>query len=278
MTSVKATYNNETRRFRLEDVGKLKDVRDFLSKTFKTIPQPFDLKYKDDEGDLITITTDDELNEAARLYKVEMGNKVLRLIVAEAKAATPVAKPVAQPVLEIKEKKSAPQESKKEVVSINVESDKGVSMAIQLDAAGFNFKVLEAALRDKFGLVGAVEVKYYDDENDLVTMTDEKDLAEAQSLSKNVLKLRVGAPNASANASPAKKKPVGPSPVNKPWKEMSWEDIDKLCSELTKLGFKNHAKNTELIAKFEGNWAKIVETLEAGEFNSNSNSTIYTVD
>jgi len=82
---LKFEFNNEIRRW---DVGPMSQfrvsyatLRDFATKMFKTsLPKKFALKYKDDEGDLVTLTSDRELREALDQIK---DNGILKIVICE---------------------------------------------------------------------------------------------------------------------------------------------------------------------------------------------------
>lgn len=68
MTTVKIFYNNDVRRFLLESVS-FKDLQARVAELFKLPLEGFCLKYKDEDGDAVTITTDMELQEAVKMVK-----------------------------------------------------------------------------------------------------------------------------------------------------------------------------------------------------------------
>jgi len=70
MIVIKLQYGQDIRRVTIEKSASLVELVDLAKSLFKdTLPQSFQFKYKDDEGDLITIASDRELEEGFRLSK-----------------------------------------------------------------------------------------------------------------------------------------------------------------------------------------------------------------
>jgi len=83
MLVVKLQFGQDIRRVTIEKAVTLIELTDLARSLFKdTLPPSFILKYKDDEGDFITVASDRELEEAFRLFK-EQG--ILRIMVNELK-------------------------------------------------------------------------------------------------------------------------------------------------------------------------------------------------
>jgi len=95
MFTVKLQHDSDIRRFKMGDII----FDSLLTKVSEVCALPTDsvvLKYKDDEGDLVTVTCDDELEEAVQM---QSGN-VLRLIVSSqpSSPAAPTPAPAPAPV------------------------------------------------------------------------------------------------------------------------------------------------------------------------------------
>jgi len=76
----------------------LKELTELAKSLFReALPQPFSFKYKDDEGDIISISCDRELEEAIRLFKVQ---GILRLIVTPVQVLGSATKPQDQSPLD----------------------------------------------------------------------------------------------------------------------------------------------------------------------------------
>jgi len=70
MVVIKLQLGNDIRRVNVTGPLSFKDLNDLAKTLFEAnLPQSFQFKYKDDEGDLITVSSDRELEEAFRLYK-----------------------------------------------------------------------------------------------------------------------------------------------------------------------------------------------------------------
>jgi len=70
MIVIKLQYGQDIRRVTIEKSASLVELVELAKSLFKdTLPQSFQFKYKDDEGDLITVASDRELEEGFRLSK-----------------------------------------------------------------------------------------------------------------------------------------------------------------------------------------------------------------
>jgi len=83
MLVVKLQFGQDIRRVTIEKAVTLVELTDLARSLFRdNLPPSILLKYKDDEGDFITVASDRELEEAFRLFK-EQG--ILRILVTEVK-------------------------------------------------------------------------------------------------------------------------------------------------------------------------------------------------
>jgi next-to-BRCA1 protein 1 len=85
MPVLKVKYGEDTRRLSLEKVPSYSELVSLLGKLFNLTN--FAIKYEDDDGDKVTITTDLELNEALNVANKSQGG-ILRLFVTESKTST----------------------------------------------------------------------------------------------------------------------------------------------------------------------------------------------
>jgi len=84
MFVIKFQHEDDIRRITVERCLPIQELIELARSLFReNIPQHFVLKYKDDEGDFVTITSDRELEEAFRLFK-DAG--ILRLHVSQIEA------------------------------------------------------------------------------------------------------------------------------------------------------------------------------------------------
>jgi len=75
--TIKTQFNNDYRRFLIPSSSTFEQLRDQISQLYK-IEELFTLKYIDDEGDLISLTTNAELIEAIRFSNIQVP-PILRL-------------------------------------------------------------------------------------------------------------------------------------------------------------------------------------------------------
>lgn len=72
MVVVKFDNDGDMRRVTLDKIPSLEETKSLLATLYRqTLPEHFSLKYKDDDGDIITIASDRELEEAFRLFQKE---------------------------------------------------------------------------------------------------------------------------------------------------------------------------------------------------------------
>lgn len=88
MVVLKISYKDDIRRVTVAEKPSLEALRALVENLFcGTLPAHFLVKYPDDEGDLVTITTERELSEAFA-FAGTADNALLRLIVVEGKTST----------------------------------------------------------------------------------------------------------------------------------------------------------------------------------------------
>jgi len=86
MVVIKFDYEGDVRRVTVENVPSFHDIQNLISSLYRENPQTYSLKYKDDDGDLITVASDREIAEAFRLF--EDLNTVLRFQIRSLKDLT----------------------------------------------------------------------------------------------------------------------------------------------------------------------------------------------
>lgn len=78
--TIKATYNDDIIRFRLPLDSGIAKLKEEVSKRLKVDMGTFDIKYLDDDNELVLITCDADLLECADVSKLS-GSKIIRLLV-----------------------------------------------------------------------------------------------------------------------------------------------------------------------------------------------------
>ncbi|KAL6073065.1 Next to BRCA1 protein 1 protein, variant 2 [Balamuthia mandrillaris] len=87
--AVKAKYGDDLRRVTVEDAITLEELHALLLSVFGPLP-PFSLKYEDEEGDLVSISSDVEVTEALNLAS-QRQNNTLRLFLSDQQRTAPSA-------------------------------------------------------------------------------------------------------------------------------------------------------------------------------------------
>jgi hypothetical protein len=96
--SVKVSFGNELRRVSCSGSSSFAALRDLVVQLYRLPSPSVNIRYQDDEGDLITISTDGEVREALQQAKIGLRN--LRLFVeARANDVQPTGRYVEQPVV-----------------------------------------------------------------------------------------------------------------------------------------------------------------------------------
>jgi len=148
-------------------------LTEFVTKLFPTTS--YSLKYKDDEGDLITIASENELKEALRIAESE--KRCLRIFLQPHSPSKDIK--IELPVTQ------KPNETNENTVQLEVQyQDKTETLILNksdISLAQLRQKILSlfSELSDDFSL------KYLDDESDAVTMTEDGELREAVQLVEN---------------------------------------------------------------------------------------------
>jgi len=79
MLVLKIKYEEDTRRLTLEKEPTFASLKELVSQLLPNLPSQYTLKYRDDDEDLVTLTSDLELREA--ILVANKNNKVLRLVI-----------------------------------------------------------------------------------------------------------------------------------------------------------------------------------------------------
>jgi hypothetical protein len=87
---LKIKFGEDTRRITVEHIPNFSQLSALLQQLFSNLQAPFQVKYIDEDQDMITITSDLELKESVNVASVtqsSLGSPVLRLFIYEAKPA-----------------------------------------------------------------------------------------------------------------------------------------------------------------------------------------------
>jgi len=90
--NVKATYENESRRFCINE-AKFEKLKQSISNLF-SLHGPFIVKYKDNENDLVTISSDEELAFAAKLFSTTVMHIFIEVPQNNTQALSSIIKPI----------------------------------------------------------------------------------------------------------------------------------------------------------------------------------------
>ena len=77
---VKIKFEDDTRRITLDSIPKYEELVQLLRQLFPNAPNQFSVKYQDEDEDMVTISSDMELQEAVRVASLG-SNKVIRLFI-----------------------------------------------------------------------------------------------------------------------------------------------------------------------------------------------------
>jgi len=185
MVSIKIEVNTskgaDIRRVRLQDLDQdsksdFETVTNFVKRSFPKI-STFVLKYKDDEGDLVTIASETEFHEALRV--AELAKRCLKMYLVEQPIVQTIKPPTA-----VKRLDSAPTVSDPLQVDIQL---LGTTGSVVVSKGSVDLTELRLRAVDVFPDLKAQEfsLKYLDDEGDAVTMTELEELQDALQLVKD---------------------------------------------------------------------------------------------
>jgi len=186
MVSIKIEVNTskgaDIRRVRLQDLDQdsksdFETVTNFVKRSFPKI-STFVLKYKDDEGDLVTIASETEFHEALRV--AELAKRCLKMyLVEQSIVQSKIKSPTA-----VKRSVSAPTVSDPLQVDIQFLGRTG---SVVVSKGSVELTELRLRAVDVFPDLKAQEfsLKYLDDEGDAVTMTESEELQDALQLVKD---------------------------------------------------------------------------------------------
>jgi len=230
------------RRVRLEDLMReaksgFQAVTSYVKVAFPETPH-FILKYQDDEGDLVTISSEAEFDEAVQLTK-----NCLKLHVVEVSPS--------------KHKESSVQSEKVEhqiIDPLSVEfhfADQKATVILSKNAL-LGISLLKEKAEGVFPVLKGADfsLKYMDDEGDAVTMTEAAELQDALQLVVDgqvfvvVVSLKVEkVPVEKSKIETVQKEKI----KKKNWEDVTWDDLNETLEKLQKLGFTDTALCTRLL-------------------------------
>jgi len=260
----------DVRRVRVEDLPResksdFQTVTTYVKTSFPATPN-FILKYKDEEGDLVTVSCETEFQEALRV--ASLSKRCLKLHLIEVSQPQPKPKQLTVPKddplivdpLTIEFQFGGRTQTvivSKSSVSLNLLLEKAVATFPELKSKDFN-------------------LKYLDDEGDAVTMTEADELQDALQLVKDgqpfvlVLSLNVSSVPTSLVSSP---EPNGSKPEKvqkeeerkkkKQWEDITWDDLNETLEKLQRLGFTDTALCTRLLEHHNYEYDAVLRDLQA---------------
>jgi len=262
----------DVRRIRIEDLPKenksdFQTVTSYVQTAFPAAPH-FVLKYKDDEGDLVTVASETEFQEALRLAALAKHCLKLYLV------AVPAPKPQKEPSIPVivDPQISDPLHIKFQFLSQTrdlVVSKSKLAISMLREGAVNLFPELKSK---DFGL------KYFDDEGDAVTMTEADELQDALQLVKdgqafivvvslNIVNVPTNVVSGSENegAKPEKGKKEEERKKKKQWEDVTWDDLNETLEKLQKLGFTDTALCTRLLEHHNYDFEAVLGDLKRGQ-------------
>jgi len=264
----------DVRRVRLEDLPRetksdFQTVAAYVQLSFPGTPH-FVPKYKDDEGDLVTVASETEFQEGLRV--AAFAKRCLKMYLVE----------VAQP----KPKK----ETTPEVVKIDPQISDPLHIELQFLGRTQSVIVSKSAIGISLLREKAVStfpelktkdysLKYLDDEGDAVTMTEADELQDALQLVKDgqvfvlVVSLNIGnvsttlvsSPDQSERSQPEKGQKEEERKKKKQWEDITWDDLNETLEKLQKLGFTDTALCTRLLEHHNYDYETVLRELRLAQ-------------
>jgi hypothetical protein len=261
----------DVRRVRLEDLPRetksdFQTVTAYVTGAFPGISH-FVLKYKDDEGDLVTVASEAEFQEGLRVSA--LAKRCLKLYLVEVPAPKPkketsldMADPQIIDPLPIELQfltRIANVVVSKSTIAIPSLREKVISVFPELKTKEFS-------------------LKYLDDEGDAVTMTEADELQDALQLVKDGQAfVLVVSPNAgsvsttlvssteSERSQPQKVQKEEERKKKKQWEDITWDDLNETLEKLQKLGFTDTALCTRLLEHHNYDYDAVLRELRLAQ-------------
>jgi hypothetical protein len=260
----------DVRRVRLEDLPRetksdFQTVTAYVTGAFSGISH-FVLKYKDDEGDLVTVASEAEFQEGLRVSA--LAKRCLKLYLVE----VPAPKPKKETLLE--------------VMAVDPQISDPLPLELQYLGHTANVVVSKSAigipsLREKVVSIfpelktKEFSLKYLDDEGDAVTMTEADELQDALQLVKDgqafvlVVSPNVGSVSttlvSSTESEPQKVQKEEERKKKKQWEDITWDDLNETLEKLQKLGFTDTALCTRLLEHHNYDYDAVLRELRLAQ-------------
>jgi len=230
----------------------------------------FVLKYKDDEGDLVTVSSETEFQEALRVASIaKRCLKMYLLHVSQPPAAK--SKEIPVPV------KSDPPISDPLVLEFQF---LGRTQTVTISKSTISLSTIHEAAVATFPELKSKDfsLKYLDDEGDAVTMTEADELQDALQLVNDgqpfalVLALNVGSVPTAPNErpKPEKMQKEEERKKKKQWEDITWDDLNETLEKLQKLGFTDTALCTRLLEHHNYEYEAVLRDLQARQIEKSS--------
>jgi len=265
---VEGKRGTDLRRVQLEDLPRdsksdFQTVTAYTRISFPATPH-FVLKYKDDEGDLVTVASETEFQEALRVAAIV--KRCLKLYLVEV---------------------PAPLSKKETLQQLDPEIRDPLSIELQFAGRTQRFVVSKStigipALQEKvlsaFPELKSQDfsLKYLDDEGDAVTMTEADELQDALQMVQDgevfvlIVSLNIGSVPTTLVSSPETERSK-PEKVQKEeerkkkkhWEDITWDDLNETLEKLQKLGFTDTALCTRLLEHHNYEYDAVVRELQS---------------
>jgi hypothetical protein len=263
---------SDVRRVRVADLPResksdFQTVVSYVKVSFPSTPN-FVLKYKDDEGDLVTISSETEFQEALRVASI--AKRCLKMYLFDAPQPKPNREIVSTPV---------PSDA---LISdpLTVELQYlGRSRTVSVSKSTIAISQLQETAAVVFPELKSKDysLKYLDDEGDAVTMTEADELQDALQLVKEgqpfvlLVSLNVGSVSTSLvsggpelnEGSKSEKVQKEEERKKKKWEDVTWDDLNETLEKLQKLGFTDTGLCSRLLEQHNYEFEAVLRELRA---------------
>jgi len=265
----------EVRRVRLEELVResksdFQTVVAYVKDSFPKIPH-FVLKYKDDEGDLVTVSSEAEFQEAVQVATAT--KSCLKLCVVEVSPPKPQESSMSKPQESAVSKPQEPVPAEPKISDpIVIEFQlSNKTRSLTLSKSSIKIAVIKESAINVFPELksSSFNFKYVDDEGDAVTMSEANELEDALQIVKDRLVLIVSVnSDVITSTSSDSIKPVvkemqkeTQDKEKKRWEDVTWDDLNETLERLQELGFTDTALCTRLLERYNYDFDAVVREL-----------------